>query len=123
MSGRTVLVATDADEVFDEVDAALSDDRTSVARVRAGRDVVTAIRQLEPELVVLDLQIGNMGGVATCLAIRNEESGGRLDPQQVLLLLDREADEYLARQSDADGWLVKPLDALGLRRAVASLDA
>ena len=121
MSGRTVLVATDADEVFDEVDAALSDDRTSVARVRAGRDVVAAIRELEPALVVLDLQIGNMGGVATCLAIRNEESGGRLDPQQVLLLLDREADEYLAKQSDADGWLIKPLDAMGLRRAAAAI--
>jgi len=121
MSGRTVLVATDADEVFDEVDAALSDDRTSVARVRAGRDVVAAIRQLEPALVVLDLQIGNMGGVATCLAIRNEESGGRLDPQRVLLLLDRTADEYLAKQADADGWLVKPLDAMGLRRAVAAI--
>jgi len=121
MPGRTVLVATDADEVFDEVDAALSDDRTSVARVRAGRDVVAAIRQLEPALVVLDLQFGNMGGVATCLAIRNEESGGRLDPQQVLLLLDRDADEYLAKQSDADGWLVKPLDAMGLRRAVAAI--
>lgn len=123
MSGRTVLVATDADEVFDEVDAALSDDRTSVARVRAGREVVAAILRLDPELVVLDLQIGNMGGVATCLAIRNEESGGRMDPQQVLLLLDRTADEYLAKQADADGWLIKPLDALGLRRAVASLNA
>lgn len=123
MSRRTVLVATDADEVFDEVDAALSDDQTSVARVRAGRDVVAAIRQLEPALVVLDLQIGNMGGVATCLAIRNEESGGRLEPQPVLLLLDRDADEYLAKQSDADGWLVKPLDAMGLRRAVAAIDA
>ncbi|MFM7065090.1 MAG: response regulator [Actinomycetes bacterium] len=123
MSGRTVLVATDADEVFDEVDAALSDDRTSVARVRAGRDVVAAIKDLEPAMVVLDLQIGNMGGVATCLAIRNEESGGRLDPQQVLLLLDRTADEYLARQADADGWLVKPLDAMGLRRAVAAIEA
>jgi DNA-binding response OmpR family regulator len=123
MSGRTVLVATDADEVFDEVDAALSDDQTSVARVRAGRDVVAAIRQLEPALVVLDLQIGNMGGVATCLAIRNEESGGRLDPQQVLLLLDRTADEYLAKQCNSNGWLIKPLDALGLRRAVAALHA
>lgn len=123
MSRRTVLVATDADEVFDEVDAALSDDQTSVARVRAGRDVVAAIRQLEPALVVLDLQIGNMGGVATCLAIRNEESGGRLEPQQVLLLLDRDADEYLAKQSNADGWLMKPIDAMSLRRAVTSLHA
>ena len=123
MAGRTVLVATDADEVFDEVDAALSDERTTVARVRAGREVVAAVQQLDPAVVVLDLQIGNMGGVATCLAIRNEESGDRLDPQQVLLLLDREADVYLAQQADADGWLLKPLDALGLRRAVDALNA
>ena len=121
MSARTVLVATDADDVLDEVDSALGDDRTSVERVRTGREVIAAIRSHEPDVVVLDLQIGSMGGVATCLAIRNEESGGRLPQQQVLLLLDRAADEYLARQSGADGWLLKPLDPLGIRRAVASL--
>ena len=27
------------------------------------------------------------------------------------MLLDRDADVFLARRSDADGWLVKPLDA------------
>ena len=32
---RTILIATDADEVFDEVDAALSDEATTLARVRA----------------------------------------------------------------------------------------
>ena len=116
-----MLIATDADEVFDEVDAAFADPTTEVARVRAGREVVGAIRELEPELVILDLQIGNMGGVATCLEIRNEESGDRLPAQRVLLLLDRAADTFLAEQSSADGWLLKPLDALSLRRAAAAL--
>ena len=32
-------------------------------------------------------------------------------------LLIRTADVFLARRADADGWLVKPLDALRLRRA------
>lgn len=117
MAQRTILIATDADEVFDEVDAALSDKDTSVARVRAGVDVLAAVLELDPDLVVLDLQIGNMGGVATALALRNEESAGRLDPQTVLMLLDRTADVFLARRADADGWLVKPLDALRIRRA------
>ncbi|MFM7068483.1 MAG: response regulator [Actinomycetes bacterium] len=121
MAGRTVLIATDADEVFDEVDAAFADQSTDVARVRAGRDVVDAIRALEPQFVILDLQIGNMGGVATCLEIRNEESGDRLPAQRVLLLLDREADTYLAQQASADGWLLKPLDPISLRRAAAAL--
>ena len=112
-----MLIATDADEVLDEVDAALADDTTRVVRVRAGRDVLAAVRELEPDLVVLDLQIGNMGGVATALGLRNEESFGRIPAQTVLMLLDRTADVFLARRADADGWLVKPLDALRVRRA------
>lgn len=114
---RTILLATDTDSVFKEVDAALSDSRTKVLRVAAGADVLPAIREVEPNLVILDLQIGNMGGVAASLAIRNEESVGRLAPQNVLLLLDRIADVFIARRSDADGWIVKPLNPLRLQRA------
>jgi DNA-binding response OmpR family regulator len=118
---RTILIATDADEVLDEVDAALADDTTRVVRVRAGRDVLAAVRQVEPDLVVLDLQIGNMGGVATALGLRNEESAGRLEPTTILMLLDRTADVFISQQAQADGWLVKPLDALRLRRAATAL--
>jgi DNA-binding response OmpR family regulator len=114
---RTILIATDADEVLDEIDAALADDVTTVVRVHAGRDVLAAVQEVDPDLVVLDLQIGNMGGVATALALRNEESAGRIDAQTVLMLLDRTADVFLARRAEADGWLVKPLDALRVRRA------
>ena len=117
MSQRTILIATDADEVLDEVDAALSDPTTTVVRVRRGVDVLPAVQEVAPDLVVLDLQIGNMGGVATALALRNEESAGRIDAQSVLMLLDRTADVFLARRAEADGWLVKPLDALRIRRA------
>lgn len=112
-----ILLATDADEVFDEVDAALGDRRTSVRRVRNGADVLPTVRAEEPDLVVLDLQIGRMGGMATCIGLRLEEGAGRLDRQRVVMLLDRPDDVFLARRSGADGWLVKPLDAFRLRRA------
>jgi DNA-binding response OmpR family regulator len=117
----TVLLATDADWILDEIDAALGSDDTVVHRVRAGIDVVTACRELEPDLVVLDMQIGNMGGIAACMAVRHEEEAGRLEPTGVLMLLDRVPDVFLARRSGADGWLVKPLDAFRLRRAAAAV--
>lgn len=120
---RTILIATDADEVFDEVDAALADAITAVVRVRAGRDVLPAVLELEPELIVLDLQIGNMGGVATCLGLRNEESFSRIAPQNVVILLDRTADVFIARRAGADGWLVKPTNPLRLRRAADAVVA
>lgn len=116
-----VLLATDADWIHADVDAALVDDDTEVLRVRRGVDVLPAVHQLEPDLVVLDLQIGNMGGMAACMGIRLDQSVDRLGPIPVLMLLDREADVFLAERCEADGWLIKPLDGFRLRRAAAAL--
>lgn len=116
-----VLLATDADWIADEIDAALAGPGTAVRRLRRGVDVLPAIDEHEPDLIILDLQIGNMGGMAACMAVRLEESAGRLDRLPVMMLLDRSADLFLARRSDADGWLLKPLDAFRLRRAADAL--
>ncbi len=37
------------------------------------------------------------------------------------MLLDRRPDVHLARRSGAEGWLVKPLDPLRLRRAIREI--
>jgi DNA-binding response OmpR family regulator len=116
-----VLLATDADWIHDEVDAALAAPGTVVRRVHAGAEVVPAAKVKAPHLVVLDLQIGNMGGMAACMSLHLEESGGRLSHLPVLMLLDRQADVFLAQRSAADGWLIKPLDAFRLRRAAQAL--
>jgi DNA-binding response OmpR family regulator len=71
--------------------------------------------------VVLDLQIGNMGGMATCMEMRLEAGADRLPDAGVLMLLDRDADVFLAQRCDADGWLIKPLDAFRLRRAADAI--
>ncbi len=116
-----VLLATDADWIHDEVAAALDGEHTVHAGARAGRRrarsaVLMAGRAASSAWSMLDLQIGNMGGMAACMDLRLEHGAGRLPDVAVLMLLDREADIFLARRSDADGWLVKPLDAFRLRR-------
>ena len=116
-----VLLATDSDRIFDEVEAALGGDGLTVYRVHAGVDVLPALREVEPDLVILDLQIGNMGGMATCMSIRHEEGMGRIPITAVMMLLDRAADTFLAHRADADGWVIKPLDAFRLRRATQTL--
>jgi len=116
-----VLLVTDADWIHDEVDAALADADTTVLRVRSGREAIPAVAEHEPVLVILDLQIGNMGGFATCMNLRQEEGAGRLKTRPILMLLDRHDDLFLAHRSDADGWLIKPVDAFRLRKAAEAL--
>jgi len=112
-----VLLAADADWVINDVVAALGDAETSFDVVRSGYDVTMAVGRRTPDLAVLDLQIGNMGGMAVTMALRHDESVDVLPHVPVLMLLDRRADVNLARRSGAEGWLIKPLDPLRLRRA------
>ena len=116
-----VLLATDADWIHEEVDAAIAGDDIEVFRVRQGVEVLPAVHAGAPDLVVLDLQIGNMGGMASCMDIRLDESVGKLSHVPVLMLLDRDADVFLAERCEANGWVIKPLDAFRLRRAATAL--
>ena len=116
-----ILVASDASAVVDEVTAAVGGSGTTIRSVSSGVEVRSAIQRQRPDLAVLDLQIGNMGGVAACLDLRLEQGAGRLGRVPVLLLLDRRADVFLARRSGAEGWVIKPLDPIRLRRAVTAL--
>ena len=116
-----ILIATDADWVLEEVVSALAGDGNSFTLCRSGQDVVPAIKDITPDLAILDLQIGNMGAMAVTMDMRLEESGLRLPHVPVLVLLDRRADLHLARRSGADGWIIKPLDSLRLRRATKAI--
>jgi DNA-binding response OmpR family regulator len=92
-----------------------------IRQARSGPEVLVAVAEDLPDLVVVDLQMGNMGGMAVCLELRLEESYDNLDHVPVLMLLDRRPDVFIARRSGAEGWVVKPLDPIRLRRAVTSL--
>jgi len=117
----TILVAADAQWVRDQVRSAFVGPGQEVVEVTRGQDVRGTFAEIEPDLVVLDLQIGNMGGVAVAIDLRLEESGGRLPRARILLLLDRRDDVFIARRADVDLTLVKPVDAGVLRRAAAPL--
>ena len=118
---RNVLLATDADWVVSEVASAIGGPDIRVSTVSNGKHVMPAVRDGDYNLVIADLQVGNMGGMAITMALHNEETGGRLAHVPMLMLLDRAADLHLARRSGADGWLIKPLDSIRLQAAVQKL--
>jgi DNA-binding response OmpR family regulator len=118
---RTIVVASDAPSVRAGITAVVGEPGTEVVELNSGYSVAKAVAEHDPDLVVVDLQMGNMGGMAVCLDLRLEESYGNLPHVPVLMLLDRRADVFLARRSGAEGWLVKPLDPIRVRRATSAL--
>jgi DNA-binding response OmpR family regulator len=117
------LVATDADWILEQVQAALGGPDTIWTICRSGRAVRQGVAEAKTpvDAALLDLQIGTMGGMAVTLDLRLEESGGRLPHVPVVMLLDRSADVFLAQRSAAEGWLIKPLDPIRLRRALRTV--
>lgn len=116
-----VVIAADNRTVLNDLRAVLDDGETEIVEVEHGEDVRGAVGADDTDLVIADFQVGNMGAIAICLDLRLEESGGRLDYVPVLLLCDRRADVFLAKRSAADGYLVKPLDPIRLRKAIYAL--
>jgi DNA-binding response OmpR family regulator len=117
----TVLVAADGKWIRDQVRTALASSDTTVIEVTRGQDVRAAVAEYAPDLVILDMQIGNMGGIAVAIDLHLEADAGRVPPTRILLLLDREHDRFLAKRAAADAELVKPIDAGTLRRTMKQL--
>ena len=117
----TILVAADGKWVRDLVRLSFVAPDQHVIEVTRGQDVRDTVATQHPDLVILDLQIANMGGIAVAIDLHLEASAGRAPHVPILLLLDREADRFLAKRAAADAELVKPVDTATLRRAAQAL--
>ncbi len=116
-----ILIATDSARLFDEIRSIVEGGDTTVRWLRRGEDVRDEMNARPADLVIVDMQIGTMGGIAVALDLRLEADAGRLEARPVLLVLDRRPDVFMARRSGAHGWIIKPLDPIRLRKAVAAL--
>ncbi len=115
---RTILLVADSDKVIDSLHAALSGPDTTLIverdpEVAAGRAYEEAV-----DAVIVDIRIASMGGMALVHAVRNAGTDDHRIP--VTVLLDREADAFLARRSRAAGWVLKSASSSDLRQAVTS---
>ena len=74
------------------------------------------VAETDPDVVIVDLQVKNMGGMAVVREIKASLEGE--DLPRLVILLDREVDGFLAKRAGADAWVVKPFSAHELRVAL-----
>ena len=116
-----ILVVTDEPWVRNEVHAALSVHGVELVDHPDPATVAAVAVETGADVVISDLQVGSMGGMAIARSVRNAEpeEGAVL----VVLLLDRRADAFLAGRAGADAWVTKPFTARELRDAVGPIAA
>lgn len=114
---KTVLVAADDQWVVNDVEAGLCDQRVDVIVVSDPHALNAAALAHDPDLCIVDLQVGSMGGMALIRSLKAAASMGTLPSTPILLMVDRDADAFIAKRSGADGWIRKPFTAQELRAA------
>lgn len=115
-----VLLVADAAWIQNEAVAALSDPGTVIRRVEDPRTASQVAGEFEPDVVIVDMQVGSMGGMAVARSLREAEFADDLPVTSIVLLLDRSADEFLARRAAANAWVVKPFTPQQLRATILS---
>jgi DNA-binding NarL/FixJ family response regulator len=79
MSGRTrVLVADDHRAMLDTLVGLLSRDFEVIAAVTDGLSAVTEATQLEPDLLVLDIAMPGLNGIAAAARLKKEGSTAKI---------------------------------------------
>lgn len=115
----TVLIVSDDPDISEEARFGLADHAT----VELANDAIEAFGKLAllaPTVVIVDLQTGNSGGYALA---RDMSQQPKLSGIPVVLLIEREADRWIAGQAGAAVILRKPLEPGALGRALAELAA
>jgi DNA-binding response OmpR family regulator len=115
---RTVLLVAERQSVIDRVHAALaSADIDLIDHPDSDTAAATAYAK-NADAVVVDMRVGSMGAMAVTRDVRAKAGTGEALP--VTILLDREADAFLAGRSGARNWLLKDASASELQAAIAA---
>lgn len=115
----SIFLVAEAPWVRNDVLSATDDTRYEITVIGDPLQGIEQIAAAETgSVVVVDMQVGSMGGMAICRAIREARANLSASPLPVILLLDRQADAFLARRAGAAGWIRKPFTAHQLRSVV-----
>jgi two-component system response regulator MprA len=112
------LVIADAEWVVNDVLASLPLGDWEVEALDDPTQSGAKVGETDPDVVIVDLQVKNMGGMAVVREIKASLEGE--DLPRLVILLDREVDGFLAKRAGADAWVVKPFSAHQLRVALGA---
>ncbi|MFC1741750.1 response regulator transcription factor [Nanoarchaeota archaeon] len=116
---KSVLIIEDEENIANAQKIILGEDY-DVSIAYDGDSGLKKIRELKPDLVVLDLMLPNRGGYDVCFNVRQDPD---LEHMKILMVtaLNQEIDRSKGVMVGTDGYLTKPFEPEQLLTAVRKL--
>jgi two-component system, OmpR family, KDP operon response regulator KdpE len=116
MTDASILVVDDEPQIRRVLRSTLSSRGYVIIEAKTGEEAVDAVRKEKPDLVLLDVNMPGIGGIAACREIRESSDA----PIIVLTVRNAERDKVLALDAGADDYVVKPF---GIEELLARIRA
>lgn len=104
MIAANILVVDDEPQIRRVMRSTLSSRGYVITEAKTGEEAVEAVRKERPDLVLLDVNMPGIGGIAACREIRQASDA----PIIMLTVRSAEKDKVLALDAGADDYVVKP---------------
>jgi len=104
MSSGRVLIVDDEPQIRRVMRTALTANQYEPYEARTGEEALEVLREFKPDVVLLDMNMPGMGGMAACRELRAVSDVAII----VLSVRDSERDKITALDAGADDYITKP---------------
>lgn len=104
MSAGRILIVDDEPQIRRIMRTTLIGEGYEVDDAKTGEEALEKVRGFRPDLVLLDMNMPGMGGLAACRVIRSETTIGVI----MLTVRNSEEDKVAALDAGADDYITKP---------------
>ncbi len=116
MEPYSILVVDDEEEIRDAIEIYLKNEGMTVIKAKDGIEAIEKLNEHTIHLIILDVMMPRMDGIATTFKIREEKN----IPIIILSAKSEDADKVLGLQIGADDYVTKPFNPLELIARVKS---
>ncbi len=116
---QLVLIADDDRGILERVRTGLSEHGYRFIEVSDGPQVLTALREHHPDLLLMDVEMPGLGGVDVCRIVKANPSFGFVPI--ILMTSARRGGKVEGLELGADDYLIKPFDMMELSARVKSM--
>jgi phosphate regulon transcriptional regulator PhoB len=114
-----ILIIDDEKDIVETIEYNLKKEGFTTHKSFDGTNGLRLIKEIHPDLVVLDLMLPGMGGIEVCKAAKKNEKTSKI-PIIMLTAKKQEVDKIVGLEVGADDYIVKPF---GMRELIARIKA